>query len=303
MDAKNGFMWKIRFNLDGENLAEQFDDNLLPLVKFLQFREGGKLPLLDVLFKLISVPELTDLTCIGETFDMLNSAYKKHVDQNSQLKATPFVKSILNTTTSKSSSASATSSTTIVTPSVIIDQADLFSNLFTPLSETDSDSSSKRLTAILVEYYRSLSQHQIQPQYFLNELLIKTMVKTESWFQLHQMMNYKILTDSKPLACLLLSLENSYKPAAQLACDMLNRLKGNSKEDICEILLSKGKIVSALNLAVNDGILDRMHVRVLDAALESGNREVFRKVYNVCLKRNLLVKNSDYAKYHEEFNK
>ena len=60
----------------------------------------------------------------------------------------------------------------------------------------------------------------------------------------------------QPLACLLLSLESVYPAAAQLATDMLTRLR-NSGEEICEILLSKGKILSAIHFADERGLIQR----------------------------------------------
>lgn len=54
-------------------------------------------------------------------------------------------------------------------------------------------------------------------------------------------------------------------------------------EEICEILLSQGKVISALNFAMNDRILEQMYVRVLDA--ESGNREEFQEVYKSVLEK------------------
>lgn len=46
-------------------------------------------------------------------------------------------------------------------------------------------------------------------------------------------------------ACLLLSLENVYPPAHQLALDMLHRIT-NATEEITEVLLSKKLVISAL---------------------------------------------------------
>ena len=49
------------------------------------------------------------------------------------------------------------------------------------------------------------------------------------------------------MACLLLSLESAYKPARQLALDMMTRL-GTATEEMIEIFLAEGKLVSALSL-------------------------------------------------------
>ena len=58
-------------------------------------------------------------------------------------------------------------------------------------------------------------------QHFLYELVINTLVHHNCFYQLHQFLQYHVLSDSKPIACLLLSLESCYPPAHQLALDML----------------------------------------------------------------------------------
>ena len=67
------------------------------------------------------------------------------------------------------------------------------------------------------------------------------------FYQLHQYLQYHVIGDSKPVACLLLSLESVYKPARQLALDMMTRL-GTATDEMIEIFLSEGKLVSALSL-------------------------------------------------------
>lgn len=61
------------------------------------------------------------------------------------------------------------------------------------------------------------------------------------------MLQYGVIADSKPLACLLLSLGNMHSGASQMALDMLSRM--NAKEEIQEVLLSEGQVLSALKLA------------------------------------------------------
>ena len=43
------------------------------------------------------------------------------------------------------------------------------------------------------------------------------------YYQLHQFIQYGVITDSKHIACLLLSLESVYPPASQIALDMMAR--------------------------------------------------------------------------------
>ena len=58
-------------------------------------------------------------------------------------------------------------------------------------------------------------------QHYLYELIINILVRNNCFYQLHQFLQYHVLADSKPLACLMLSLEHVYPPAHQLALDML----------------------------------------------------------------------------------
>ena len=60
------------------------------------------------------------------------------------------------------------------------------------------------------------------------------------------LLQYHVITDSKILACLLLSLESLYPPSRQMALDMMARL-GTATHEITEILLDNGHIVTALN--------------------------------------------------------
>lgn len=94
-------------------------------------------------------------------------------------------------------------------------------------------------------HFRSLTEHSIPVEHYLHELVITTLVQRKAYYQLHQLLQYHVVADSKPLACLLLSLENLYPAAHQLALDMLKRL-GNAHEEIIEVLLSKGYILPAL---------------------------------------------------------
>jgi regulator of MON1-CCZ1 complex len=145
---------------------------------------------------------------------------------------------------------------------VVIDQSEMYSNVFVPLTDKADETSSKFVVAVMIEYVRSLSDCRIPVQHYLFELLINAMVERKAFFQLHQLLQYHVITDSKPLvrnfsslnlvnlnyllkACLLLSLENLYPAAHQLALDMLKRVS-TANEEIVEVLLSKKQILPAL---------------------------------------------------------
>ncbi|CAG2065900.1 unnamed protein product [Timema podura] len=132
---------------------------------------------------------------------------------------------------------------------VVVDQADMYTNVFSRFAdkrkEGDTDGGSKFIVWVLLEYIRSLTDYQIPVQHYLHELVINSLVHYQAYYQLHQLLQYHVVSDSKPLACLLLSLENLYPAAHQLALDMLKRL-GTANEEIIEVLLSKQQILPAL---------------------------------------------------------
>ena len=84
---------------------------------------------------------------------------------------------------------------------VILDEADVYTNLFCPLLEElgNSRANLKRIISFILEYSRSLEEEQIPVQHFLNELLINLLVQNGSWYQLHQLLQYHVIADSKPL--------------------------------------------------------------------------------------------------------
>ena len=290
VDAKLGQMWRIRIDLDNTILVQDIPD-MCKLVSFLQQRERAKLVLLDAFLSLCKSSN-TRIHTIGNAFDLLNKEYRAHLDKQMQnqlaLSTSPF--SALKSTPSDASSK--------ITTKVIIDQADIYTHLFTSLSD-DPDISLKRLNAILIEYFRSLADHKIPAQHFLNELLINVLVRQKLWFQLHQNLQYHVISDSKPIACLLLSLESAYPPAYQLALDMLHRLR-NSKEEICEILLSKKKIMPALRYAQDNGLDHIPAKKFLEAAMLAEDDHLFYNVYTFYEEKNLIGK-TGYELYTSYF--
>ena len=72
-----------------------------------------------------------------------------------------------------------------------------------------------------------------------------------------------------------------YPAAFQLAMDMLSRLKTTSEEEITEILLSKGKVISALTYAKSRNLERQIPARkFLQAAQATGDQEVLKNSVN-----------------------
>ena len=116
-------------------------------------------------------------------------------------------------------------------------------------------------------------------------------------------------------------MESVYPAAGQLAIDMLVRLK-NSSDEICEILLSKNRIISALQFASTRNLFSNevgsVGVRTrkfLEASVQDINVDdeemsrkadkaiVFHSVYNFFEERNMLDRGCDQYKelYHKLF--
>lgn len=123
------------------------------------------------------------------------------------------------------------------------------------------------------------------------------MIKSEQFFQLHQFLQYHVFTDSKPLACLLLSLQNQYPHAAQLALDMFKRLSVNH-EDIIDIHLSQYDILRALRYIQLHGDVDSVSARkFLEFSMNSNDPVLFYLLYKFFQERNVRLRGSpEFAK-------
>uniref|UniRef100_A0A4X2KRJ2 Uncharacterized protein n=1 Tax=Vombatus ursinus TaxID=29139 RepID=A0A4X2KRJ2_VOMUR len=150
----------------------------------------------------------------------------------------------------------------------------------------------KFVIAVLMEYIRSLNQFQIPVQHYLHELVIKTLVQHNLFYMLHQFLQYHVLSDSKPLACLLLSLESIYPPAHQLSLDMLKRLS-TANDEIVEVLLSKHQVLAALRFIRGIGGHDNISARkFLDAAKQTEDNMLFYTIFRFFEQRNQRLRGS-----------
>lgn len=130
-------------------------------------------------------------------------------------------------------------------PRVLIDQNTMFEEIFQTMS---SDADLLTIERVLICYFTSLAEYGIPVQFNLNKLLVSTLVSdflrrfivvylNSNHFQarqnkftaLQQLLQYGVITDSKPLAVLLLSLGNMHGSSTQMALDMLARLKANDE--------------------------------------------------------------------------
>ena len=271
VDAKAGFMWKLSLRLQSQTLPGIFSD-FCSLVSFLQERTGGKHVLLEVLFERcrLSASSTADTQTLGLAFDLVNRQYRTHLDNEMQESvAQPYHHPLSPPPPAKKAP----------TARVILDQSDIFSHIFSPLVEECQDRADlKRQISVLVEYHRSLCGVGVPVQHFLSELLINLLVRGKFWYQLHQLLQYHVIADSKVLACLLLSFESVYPPSLQLALDMMHRMR-NSKEEIFEILLSKGMIIPGIKYAARNDLNSLSVRKLLKTAVESEDEMVVFNAY------------------------
>lgn len=188
------------------------------------------------------------------------------------------------------------------------DPSEMYPHVFSVLEEAGEDKF-QFVVAVVVEYIRSLVENRLEVPHYLNEMIINVLVRNGRFYQLHQFLQYHILADSKHLACTLLSLHSLYPPASQLALDMLKRL-GSTEEEIVEVLLSQGKVLSAIRFVQANGNVDAMSARkYLDVAKNQCEAAVFYAVYRFFEHRNTQIRGQSsfvkgehceqYVKYFE----
>ena len=179
VDARNGLMWTLNLKLSSATAPDP-----LILTKFFLSREAGKVPLLKLLKSSLESTG-TSIDTLGEMFTCVVSAYTMHQTLVGSV-SDPGASSTRRTrtlSTSNSFSVSPPSSSTpnqglpgTVAPVVVLDQADIFTNVFSLCSTAGVEV--PRLQAGLVQYLLVLLQHGLAPRQFISELLINLCVKT-----------------------------------------------------------------------------------------------------------------------------
>lgn len=277
IDVKLGCLWYIELRL--EALVKMITDKVV-LIEFLMQRANAKQILIQVLQSFMTQLPVS-LMEMPAIFDKLNSVYRNYLESEIQNQmGTPLQSNVKNVTTVAEN----------FKYRLLLDQSDMYSHIFSKFLEDTIEP--KMIIWVLLEYIRSLAEHGIPVQYYLHELVITTLVQRKAYYQLHQLLQYHVLADSKSLACLLLSLENLYPAAYQLALDMLKRL-GNAHGEIIEVLLSTGHILAALRYVRSVGMVDHVSARkFLEAAKASEDATLFHSVFKFFEKRNLRLHNT-----------
>ncbi|XP_018318793.1 regulator of MON1-CCZ1 complex [Agrilus planipennis] len=244
IDAKLGCLWCIHLILP--ELCRQIPD-LSVCTQLVLNRMNGKEVLLKLLLDRIELPE-PPLQQLQSSFDCINILYRKWIESELQIQTA-------------SPAGAQLPSKIVFQPRVLITQADMYSRVFQKL---DLANKLQKLEWVLISYITSLTQNDIPTELSLNEMLVNTLVKQEKNSALVQFLQYGVVSDSKPLACRLLSLG-----FIELALDMFARL--GATEEIIEILLDQEQVLPALQLA-GDKETPR---KFLQVAQNTGNATLF----------------------------
>jgi Colon cancer-associated protein Mic1-like len=176
-------------------------------------------------------------------------------------------------------------------PVAYVTQADMYTHVFVPIEGRDSPLlDTKYVVGVITEYIRSLNFHHVAVTPFLYELLINFLVSNSRWYQLHQFLQYHVVSDSTHVACQLLSLEAKYPPAYQLALDMMKRLC--THENIVEVLISKNLLLQALRFMKSHRVKIPPR-RILEAAVQLGDNTIFFHVFKFFESRKELTEDCD----------
>ncbi|XP_061569580.1 regulator of MON1-CCZ1 complex [Cololabis saira] len=278
ISASEGYLWYLQVKLPPTvNLLQDKGK----LMDFLLRRRDCKMVILAVCSQLLGSGEDGSLPVVATVFDKLNQVYKDY------LEAEQSYTQAVEAGTGRGGSAQKRP----VRTQAVVDQSDMYTHVLSCFTER-KDVSHKFVIAVLMEYIRSLNQYQVTVQHYLYELVIKTLVQHNLFYMLHQFLQYHVLSDSKPLACLLLSLESTYPPAHQLSLDMLKRLS-TANDEIVEVLLSKQQVLAALRFIRSVGGHDNVSARkFLDAARQTEDQMLFYTIFRSFQQRNQRLRGS-----------
>ena len=261
IDAQHGVMWHLRLNLTA--VSNMMTDKCL-LLQFLLMRHEGKEVILQVFHDSLEPGRQANLGVLGGMFDQISHAYK-------------------------SMSTASAADTEKKKYEVCVTQKDVYTRVFVPFVDC-KNMPYKFLVAVVVEYIRSLNKLAIEVEHYLFELVMNILIENKCYYQLHQFLQYHVISDSKPLAFLLLSRELVYPPATQLAMDMFKRLLIADNE-IIDILITRGQILTALRFIKSTDKVDSVSARqFLEAAANEDDKTLFYTVYTFFVARNMRLR-------------
>jgi hypothetical protein len=183
------------------------------------------------------------------------------------------------------------------------DQSHILTYVFEPLGR-DKYVDKRWLSNVLLEFMLILKQHKSLVHNYLPELLIMVMSDAKEYGRLQQILQHRVIDDSKFLAFRLIEISKTYPPFFQLAIDMLSR-RGNT-EQIVNLLLERGQVVDAVKCIKDPSAIDQvLCLKILDTAWKSDNRQIKYTIYSYfhdTLKLAYMESgNEQFEKYFKEF--
>ena len=198
-----GCLWYLLINLD--NLLDLIQDRIL-LIDILLRRSNGKATILTLLRTLLTniiTPvqidsnnplNLSPSSVLDLWIKMIDKINRVYIDKpiNRPLLDQTDIQSVLYLFQTIASISTLGCLTTYHRRLSI-------TSAYTTLDDNDQIKSVKFATSIIIEYIRSLNDYNIPVQYIIYELLVNLLVKNNQFFQLQQLIQYQVLTDSLQL--------------------------------------------------------------------------------------------------------
>ncbi|CAG4963120.1 unnamed protein product [Colias eurytheme] len=267
IDARLGCLWKVQLIHSG--LAHNVPkDEISKIVAVLLRRKNGKDAIYQILNQLVTNAG-TYLVELSKVFDEINAVYRKWADLEVARNTAGHVGDKCPDTFP-----------------VLISQADLCGHVLQLHADID------HLVQVVTAYLSSLSRHDMVVQHAAAELCVRALVTRGAGGRLRALVRRGCLGDARPLACQLLSLGHIDPAAAQLALDMMWRLK--AYEEIVEVLLSWNEPVSALGAARQSGVSAWGALAPRKLLAGAARDPAFRAIYHALLARNERLRGSPH---------
>ncbi|KAJ0178050.1 hypothetical protein K1T71_005873 [Dendrolimus kikuchii] len=275
IDARLGCLWRVHLSLTG--LAHSVPKEEIPkLVAALLRRTNGKETIYRILNQLVSNAG-SYLVELSKAFDEINSIYRRWADME----------------VARNTAGQAEGARSPHCFRVVLSQPEMCGHVL------QAHADHGHIVQVVTAYIASLSRHDMVVQHPVGELCVRTLVTHNASGRLRALVRRGGLGDSRPLACQLLSLGHLDKAAAQLALDMMWRLK--AYEEILEVLLSWDEPVGAAGAArqAGAGTWTALPPRKLLAAAQQHARRhsrpaAFVAVYHALVARNERTRGSPH---------
>lgn len=239
IDARIGLLSTLHLDLFA--IREVIQDDLI-LLSFLAHRRYSEQIILSKCGEIVtsayknatsgSLVNSSPLADVSSTFEVLGKLIVSAPDI--QRKPAVEKQPISETLSTKS-----TRDETLSGHCIALQQEDIHREVFRKLESATPKNSAHFhfVSSALLELIFVIQKQDKKVEFCIVKQLLNTLVQGGRFYQLVQMIRSGIFSDSKQLACLLLSLKGQYKPATQLGLEMLGRL--NCLTDLIETLRSE----------------------------------------------------------------